>query len=114
MADMGRDMKQFPLCCPWWGEEGPKYTRRFKPDLISALGGERDKFNNLRQHAIGQDVGGTDAGWPDRHHGDQAEAEEEEAADALLPGRRHSVPGPVLHPQSFGRRNPAVHGPVLR
>ena len=41
MTDMGRDVKQYPLCNPWWGEEGPKYTRVFKPEFINALGADR-------------------------------------------------------------------------
>ena len=33
MADMGRDTKTYPICNPYHGEEGPMWTRFFKPDL---------------------------------------------------------------------------------
>ena len=58
MADMGRDMKLYPLCAPWFGEEGAKYERRFRPDFISALSKERDKYATTADHAKGKDVGG--------------------------------------------------------
>ena len=47
MTDDGRDIKQYPLLAPWYGEQGPKYERKFRPELIRALGKCRDKFATL-------------------------------------------------------------------
>ena len=54
---MGRDMKEYPLCNPWHGEQGAKYERKFKPEFISATASCRDKYGNLQSHLKGQDYG---------------------------------------------------------
>ena len=48
MADMGRNTKEYPLCDPWHGEEGPRYLRTFLPAFISGLGTRGDKYGTLR------------------------------------------------------------------
>ena len=58
MADMGRDTKSFPICNPYHGEEGAKWTRIFKPDFLSGLGTVTDKFSTARAHHAGRDPGG--------------------------------------------------------
>ena len=58
MADMGRNTKEYPLCDPWHGEEGPRYLRTFLPAFISGLGTRGDKYGTLRDHAKGRDPGG--------------------------------------------------------
>ena len=58
MTDTGRDISKYPLCEPWYGEKGPKFTRRFALDFMSALGTQRDKFATIRDHMKGRDPGG--------------------------------------------------------
>ena len=58
MTDMGRDTKIYPLCNPYHGEEGAKWSRVFKPDLISGLGTVTDKYSSIAKHIVGRDVGG--------------------------------------------------------
>ena len=58
MTDMGRDTKTYPICNPYHGEEGPKWSRTFKPDFISGLGTVTDKFSSIAKHIVGRDVGG--------------------------------------------------------
>ena len=58
MTDMGRDTKSYPICNPYHGEEGPKWSRIFKPDFISGLGTVTDKFSSIAKHIVGRDVGG--------------------------------------------------------
>ena len=58
MTDMGRDTKTYPICNPYHGEEGPKWSRVFKPDFISGLGTVTDKFSSIAKHIVGRDVGG--------------------------------------------------------
>ena len=58
MTDMGRDTKTYPICNPYHGEEGPKWSRIFKPDFISGLGTVTDKFSSIAKHIVGRDVGG--------------------------------------------------------
>ena len=53
MADMGRNTKEYPLCDPWHGDEGPRYLRTFLPAFISGLGTRGDKYGTLRDHAKG-------------------------------------------------------------
>ena len=55
---MGRDTKTFPICNPYHGEEGAKWSRYFKPDFLSGLGSVTDKFSTLRMHHAGRDPGG--------------------------------------------------------
>ena len=55
---MGRDTKTYPICNPYHGEEGPKWSRIFKPDFISGLGTVTDKFSSIAKHIVGRDVGG--------------------------------------------------------
>jgi hypothetical protein len=55
---MGRDTKSFPICNPYHGEEGAKWTRIFKPDFLSGLGTVTDKFSTARAHHAGRDPGG--------------------------------------------------------
>ena len=60
MTDAGRDTKLYPLCDPWHGERGPKFTRKFAPDFLSGLAkpANCDKFSSMRNHLFGLDVGG--------------------------------------------------------
>ena len=58
MTDMGRDTKTYPICNPYHGEEGPKWSRTFKPDFISGLGSVTDKFSSIAKHIVGKDIGG--------------------------------------------------------
>ena len=58
MTDMGRDTKIYPLCNPYHGEEGAKWSRVFKPDLISGLGTVTDKYSSIAKHIVARDVGG--------------------------------------------------------
>ena len=44
---MGRDTKTFPICNPYHGEEGAKWTRFFKPDFISV---DRERENTSWEH----------------------------------------------------------------
>ena len=55
---MGRDTKTYPICNPYHGEEGAKWTRVFKRDFISGLGSVTDKFSSLAKHLAGKDSGG--------------------------------------------------------
>ena len=46
------DVKKYPLCAPWHGEQGPAFERIFRPAFEGALHGEADDFCTLHDHLV--------------------------------------------------------------
>ena len=52
-------MKVYPICEPWWGDEGPGFERGFKEDFPANISKKvKDAFSNGNAHLRGNDPGG--------------------------------------------------------
>ena len=53
MMDAGEnnyDAKKYNMCCPWDGQPGPGFQRKFWPNFLSAAQGKVDKFASWFMH----------------------------------------------------------------
>ena len=51
------DTRKYVCCAPYYGKQGPEYTRRFRPEFVGALHGHQDKFSSLWEHLHRVDYG---------------------------------------------------------